>query len=318
MFIGIDVSKGHLDVAWDGDGGGGTPPPPPTRFDNTPAGVAALRERLGRDRPPALVVLEATGGYERAAVAELLDAGLPLAVVNPRQVRDFARATGRLAKTDAIDAAVLAAFGRAVRPPVRPLPDAQAQALAELVARRRQLVGMRTAEGNRLAQARSAAVRSSVEQLLAAIDRQLGGLDGELDALVRACPAWQEKVDLLTGVPGVGPATARALLAELPELGRCSRQQVAALVGVAPVNRDSGQMRGRRTTWGGRATVRTALYMAALVATRHNPAIRAQYRRMVDAGKLKMVALVACMRKLLVTLNAMVRDKRPWRHAPAA
>lgn len=310
IFVGIDVSKDRLDVAWQGL------PRPAAAFDHTAEGIATLRDLLLR-QAAGLVVMEATGGHERQAVAELSLAGLPVAVVNPRQVRDFARATGKLAKTDAIDAAVLARFAEAVRPAVRPLPDEQAQALAELVARRRQLVGMRTAEGNRLAAARSKKVRQSVETLLEAIDEQLDEVDGELDTLIRACPAWLDKVNLLKGVPGIGDATARALVAELPELGACSRQEVAALVGVAPINRDSGTMRGRRTTWGGRATVRTALYMATLVATRHNPVIRAHYQKLVAAGKLKKVALVACMRKLLVILNAMLRDQKPWQH-PAA
>lgn len=310
--IGIDVSKDRLDVAWEGL------PRPGVGFDNTPEGIATLRDLLVR-QAPTLIVLEATGGYERAVVAELSLAKLPVAVVNPRQVRDFARATGRLAKTDAIDAAMLARFAAAVRPPARPLPDAQGEQLAELVGRRRQLVAMRTAESNRLKQAHAPKVRRSIGDLIAAIDEQLKNVDGELQTLVEACPAWLEKVDLLKGVPGIGDATARALVAELPELGSCSRGQVAALVGVAPINRDSGLTRGRRAAWGGRSTVRTALYMATLVATRHNPVIRTHYQKLLATGKLKKVALVACMRKLLVILNAMLREHQPWRQpAPNA
>jgi transposase len=306
VYVGIDVSKDTLDVAW------APALRPPERFANTPGGHAALRELLTRQRP-ALVVLEATGGFERAAAAELAAAGLPVALVNPRQARDFARATGKLAKTDRLDAQAVARFAQAVKPPARPLPDDQAQALQETLARRRQLLQMRTAESNRLAQARAPKVRASLERVLESLSRELGDLDAELGALIEASPAWQAKADLLRSVPGVGDQTARALIAELPELGAASRQQIAALAGVAPLNRDSGQMRGRRSVWGGRAALRSALYMAALVASRYNPLIRAYYRRLLDAGKRPKVALVACMRKLLVILNAIVRDGQPWR-----
>lgn len=305
-FVGVDVSKDALDVAFS-DGA------PPLRLANDPAGHAGLAERC-RQAGVALIVLEATGGYERPVAAALAAAGLPVAVVNPRQVRDFARAVGRLAKTDALDAAVLARFAEAIRPEPRPLPDGNARELRDLLARRRQLVELRSAEANRLPRSRGA-VRGSVEALLAEIGRQLDAIDRDLDRLLRSCPVWREKEDLLRGVPGVGPQTARALLADLPELGRCSRQQVAALVGVAPLHRDSGTLRGRRTTWGGRANVRTALYMAALVASRRNPVIKAHYDRLLAAGKRKKVALVACMRKLLVILNALLRDRKPWRPA---
>lgn len=311
LFVGIDVSKGSLDVAWR------PATRPGRRFENTPAGIAALTELLARQKP-ALVVLEATGGYQRAAAAQLLAAGLPLAVVNPRQVRDFARATGKLAKTDALDALAIARFAEAVRPEPRPLPDAQAQALAELVDRRRQLVQMRTAEGNRLAQARAPKVRSSLEAVLAELEAQLADVDAELGALIEASPAWRAKADLLKSVPGIGDTTARALIAQLPELGAASRQAIAALAGVAPLNRDSGRWRGPRRIGGGRAAVRTALYMAALTASRHNPVIAACYRRLRGAGKRAKVALVACMRKLLVILNAMLREKKPWRQSAAA
>jgi transposase len=307
--VGIDVSKDHLDVAWEPAFS------PPRRFPNTPEGRADLHALLARQNPQR-IVLEATGGYERPLVAELLQARLPVAVVNPRQVRDFAKALGQLAKTDRLDAAVLARFAQRVQPVIRPLPDAQLQALEELVARRRQLIQMRTAEGQRLAQAASPRVRQSIQEVLDLIDKQLRDRDDELEQLLQQCPAWQAKADLLRSVPGVGDQTARALVAQLPELGTCSRQQIAALVGVAPLNRDSGQFRGHRTTWGGRATVRCALYMATLVATRRNPLIARLYQRLCAAGKLKKVALVACMRKLLTILNAILRDQRPWRYLP--
>jgi transposase len=258
-------------------------------------------------------VLEATGGYERPAVAAMLAAKLPVIVVNPRQVRDFARAIGQLAKTDTIDARLLARFATTLQPDIRPLPDEKTLVLQEKLARRRQLVAMRTAESNRLGQTFAPAVHASIQAVLDFLDRQLKDLDDGLDQAIKDTPAWQEKVDLLKGVPGVGDQTARSLVAQLPELGQCSRGQIAALVGVAPVNRDSGAMRGRRTTFGGRASVRTALYMATLVATRHNPKIRAYYQRLVNSGKKKMVALVAAMRKLLIILNAMLRDQKQWR-----
>jgi len=304
--IGIDVAKAHLDLAIFGHEAN-------ERFTNDPAGHAALVEHLA-NRNVQRIVLEATGGYERAAVAALLDAGLPVVVANPRQVRDFARATGKLAKTDAIDAQVLAHFAHAVAPQLRPLPDAKALELQEKLARRQQLVQMHTAESNRLKQAAGDAVGKSIQAVLDVLDAQLRTLDDDIHRLIRESPDWSAKVELLKGVPGVGDQTARTLVAQLPELGSCSRQQIAALVGVAPVNRDSGTMRGRRTTFGGRASVRRVLYMAALVATRHNPTLRTYYQRLVAAGKKKMVALVATMRKLLVTLNAMLRDQKPWRN----
>jgi len=303
--VGIDVAKRHLDVAVHGT-------PSVARFENTPAGHRMLLDHLGA-WTLCRVVLEATGGYERAAVAALLAGGLPVVVINPRQVRDFARATGQLAKTDAIDARVLARFAQVIMPQLRPLPDEKTLDLQEKLARRHQLVQMRTAESNRLQQARSDAVRQSIKTLLDAIHQQIEEADDDMDRLIRASPAWQAKVDLLKGVPGIGDQTARCLAAQLPELGTCSRQQIAALVGVAPVNRDSGTLRGRRTTFGGRANVRCALYMATLVATRHNPRIKAYYQRLVEAGKKKMVALIAAMRKLLTMLNAMVRNQEPWR-----
>lgn len=314
---GIDVSKDHLDLAFvsgpsgaSGASGGGA-----RRVGNDPAGIDTLVKLL-LERQPARVILEATGGYERPLAAALCAAGLPAVVVNPRQVRDFARAMGKLAKTDAIDAAVLALFGQKLEPPVRPLADEELLALQDLLARRRQLVQMHTAESNRLGQARHQPVRASIQRALEFLDRQIEELDAQIDEGIKASPAWMEKVDLLKGVPGVGDKTARALVAHLPQLGECSRQQVAALIGVAPINRDSGAMRGQRSTWGGRSHLRAVLYMATLTATRCNPQIRVQYQKLLAAGKRKKVALVACMRKLLVILNAMIREKKAWKHSP--
>lgn len=303
--VGIDVAKAHLDVASAATG-------PVQRFDNDPEGHAALLEHL---KPMAIqrIVLEATGGYERPIVAAMLGAQVPVVVVNPRQVRNFAKALGQLAKTDKIDACILARFAADIQPDLRPLPDEKALDLQEKLARRRQLIQMRTAESNRLQQTFSAAVRASVEAMLNAIDQQIKDLDDDLDQAIKASPAWQEKIDLLKAVPGIGDQTARCLIAQLPELGTCSRQQIAALAGVAPINRDSGAMRGRRAIGGGRASVRCALYMATLVATRHNPKIKAYYQRLVASGKKKKVALIAAMRKLLVILNAILRDQTTWR-----
>jgi len=308
MDVGIDVAKGTLDVAYGPDG-------PVRQFANTPQGYAELVTSLS-SRHVARIIVEATGGYERGLVVELAAADLPVIVINPKQARDFARATGRLAKTDAIDAVMLAQFGRGVQPKPRPLPDDKSRQFQEILARRRQLIGMRTAEGNRLAQARDPAVRKSIAAMIKLLGRQLERIDRELDDIIEDCPAWRTKEDLLKSVPGVGPQTARALLADLPELGRCSRQQIAALVGVAPINRDSGTFRGRRTTWGGRADVRKAFYMATLVATQHNATIRHYYQELQRRGKKKKVALVACMRKLLCILNAMLRDEKPWNQQP--
>ena len=304
IFIGIDVSKDRLDVAT---------PDGVVAFDNSPDGHRTLTQRLAAWSLEAIVV-EATGGYERAVVAELAAAGLPVVVVNPRQVRDFARATGRLAKTDRIDAQVLAAFGQAVRPERRPLPDEKQRELQQQLARRRQLVEMLTAENNRLLQATDKLVCKTIKAVCTTLRKQLAGLDGQLQRLIEQTPAWRAKDNLLRSVPGVGPQTSLAILAELPELGTCSRQEIAALVGVAPINRDSGKYRGVRTTWGGRASVRSALYMATLSATRFNPVIRVYYQHLQTLGKRKKVALVACMRKLLCMLNAILRDQKPWRN----
>jgi transposase len=275
------------------------------RIGADPASLAALGATLG---PDDAVTLEATGNA--LAMARILEPHARVVLANPKAVRGL---TAGRAKTDKIDARTLALFAQKVQPPLRPLPDEAALELQELLARRRQLVGMHTAETNRLHQARHPVVRRSIQTLLRLIQRQIDDADGQLDRLIKASPAWQEKIDLLKAVPGVGDQTARMLLAHLPELGRCSRQQVAALAGVAPINRDSGRMRGRRTTWGGRAGLRAVLYMATLSASRFNPVIRAYYQRLLAAGKLKKVALVAAMRKMLTILNAMARDAKPWR-----
>src|SRR5262245_27888947 len=257
------------------------------------------------------MVLEATGGLELPLLAALGSAGLPVVAVNPRQVRDFAKAVGKLAKTDALDARVLAHFADAVRPAVRPLPDAATQALTALVTRRRQLVEMLTAEQNRRRTA-PAAIRADIQAHIAWLQGRLKGLDQDLDRALRSSPLWREHEDLLRSVPGIGPVVTATLVAELPELGTLGRKQIAALVGVAPLNRDSGTLRGKRTVWGGRATVRAALYMAALVGTQRNPVLRALYQRLLAAGKLKKVALTACMHKLLTILNALMKHRTRW------
>ena len=303
IYVGVDVAKDKLDVAL---------PEGVCQWPNDPDGHRCLVKQLAA-LPVELIVLEATGGYERALVAELAAASLPVVVVNPRQVRDFARATGQLAKTDAIDATVLAKFGRAVRPELRPLPSAKQRELQEQLARRRQLVQMLSAEQHRLHQAADKLVRKSIQAVQQTLAEQIEQIDERLQQAIEQSPVWREKENLLRSVPGIGPQTALSLLVELPELGGCSRQQIAALVGVAPLNRDSGKLRGQRTIGGGRATVRTALYMATLVATRHNQTIRNHYQRLLKAGKRKKVALVACMRKMLCILNAILREKKPWK-----
>jgi len=303
--VGIDVSKARLDLAFSDERSG-------LGVDNGPTGHAHIVKAL-KEAGPSHIVIEATGGYERLIVAELSAAALPVVVINPRQVRDFAKATGRLAKTDAIDAKVLALFAIAIQPPLRPLDDQQTQAFSELLTRRRQLVQMRVAESNRLAQARDRRVRKSIEGVLKMLDRQIASLDEDIDQRIENSPIWKEKEEMLLAVEGIGPTTARTLLAELPELGTASRQEIAALAGLAPFNRDSGTLRGQRTIAGGRASVRSALYMATLTATMRNPVIRDHYQHLLARGKRKKVALVACMRKLLTILNAMLRDKEPWR-----
>ena len=303
-FVGIDVAKATLDVAV-------RPAGEQWSTSNDEAGIGVLVARL-RPLAPTLIVLEATGGFETAVVAAVAAAGLAVVVANPRQVRDFARATGQLAKTDALDAQVLALFAERVRPEPRPLPDAAVQALDALLTRRRQLLEMLVAEQNRLGFA-AAAVRRDITQHIHWLQRRLRDVDGDLEQAVRSSPVWRLKEDLLRSVPGVGPVVSRTLLGELPELGTLSHKQIAALVGVAPRARDSGTLRGKRIVWGGRASVRAVLYMAALVATRHNPVIRAFYQRLRTAGKPAKVALVACMRKLLAILNAILRTATPWR-----
>jgi transposase len=307
MFVGVDVAKAELVVAVRPSGA-------QWAVANDEPGRRLLVERLQGERPQ-LLVLEATGGYELPAVAALVAAGLPVVVVNPRQVRDFARATGQLAKTDRLDAALLALFAERVQPPVRALADAATQALDALVARRRQLVEMLVAEQNRLGMARSRgdrAVTVSLRQTIAFLTRQLGAADRELGLMIRESPVWRERDELLQSVPGIGPVVARTILAALPELGHLDRRAIAKLVGVAPLNRDSGTWHGRRTIHGGRAGVRAVLYMAALVATRHNAPLRTFYQRLLAAGKPKKLALVACMRKLLTILNTMLRTQQPW------
>lgn len=303
-FVGIDVSKGRLDGHCRPDG---------TTFAeaNDPRGIAAVVDRL-RGLAPALIVLEATGGLEAPLAAATAAAELPVAVVNPRQVRDFARAVGRRAKTDRLDAEVLAHFAEAVRPEVRPLPDADARRLDALIDRRRQLVEMRVAEQNRLAGAVDATVRRDLEAHVAYLSRQIEGLDAELSQAIADSPAWKAKDELLRGVPGIGPVVSRTLLAALPELGSLSNKRITALVGLAPVAQDSGTLRGRRRIAGGRGAVRSVLYMAALTATRFNPVLGGFYRRLIAAGKATKVALVAVMRKLLTILNAMIRHDRAW------
>jgi len=309
LFVGIDVSKSALDVALRPQGA-------VWRCANDETGIAELVGRL-QALAPHVIVLEATGGLERLVVAALALAGLPVAVVHPRQVRDFAKATGHLAKTDALDAAVLAHFAEAIRPDPRPLPDAASQALAALVERRRQVVGMLSAEKNRVQQALPA-VRPKVAAHITWLEQALQELDRDLDQMLQASPLWREREQLLRSVPGVGPVVSLTLLAHLPELGQGSAKHVATLVGLAPLNRDSGAWRGTRAIWGGRAHVRAALYLAAVVGVRHNPVLRAFYEQLLARGKPKKVALTACMHKLLTILHAVLRTRTPWLPAPLA
>ena len=303
IFIGIDVSKARLDVAM-------RPSAEKLSVSNDEAGIQALVKRLS-ELKPVLIVLEATGGLERSVSGTLGSAQLPVVVVNPRQVRDFAKATGQLAKTDRIDAEVMARFAEVIRPPLRPLPDEVSLELRALIARRRQLIEMMVAEKNRLSAA-SKAVRKRIAAHIRWLETELDRADKDLDHSIRQSSIWQEHEDLLRSAPGIGPVVSRTLLAELPELGRLNRKQIAALVGIAPLNCDSGTFRGRRGIWGGRATVRAVLYMAALVASRRNSVIRDFYKRLRDKGKAPKVALVACMRKLLTILNAMIQHKTRW------
>jgi transposase len=302
-FVGIDVAKAQWDIALRPSGERWAVP-------NDAGGVGTLVEQL-QARHPTLMVREATGGLERAATAALATAGLPVVVVNPRQARDCARATGQLAKTDAWDARALAHVADVIRPTPRPLPDAQPQALRALLGRRQQLIVMRTAEQNRLA-GTCGRIQTDIEAHITWLNERLATLDDDLETRLRASPLWRDNDDLVQSTPGIGPVCARTFLLELPELGTLTRQQIAALVGVAPLNGDSGTLRGRRMIWGGRAHVRTVLYMGTLVATRSNPQIKAFYERLLAAGKVKKVALTACMRKLLTILNAMLKHRTPW------
>lgn len=305
-FVGIDVSKAILDVAiWESE--------VYWQFNNEADGWQELIKRL-KILAPKLVVIEASGGLEKPVVVEMYADGLPVAVVNPTRVRNFARSTGQLAKTDKLDAEVIAHFAQAVRPKVRPLRTADEIHLNALVTRRRQVITMLTAEKNRKTTTHTT-LREHVQQHIDWLQAELKVLENEIEQFIQQCPAWKEKEVLLRSVPGVGPVTASTLLAELPELGTRNRQQIAALVGVAPLNKDSGKKRGKRRVFGGRASVRRTLYMATLVATKFNPVIRAFYERLLARGKEKKVALTACMRKLLVILNAMIRTNQPWRPA---
>lgn len=307
--IGIDVAKDRLDVA------ANTAALAPFHLPRDHAGLADLVERLkplGAER----IAVEATGGFETVVVAALAAAGLPVVVVNPAQVRAFAQALGKRAKTDPIDAAVIARFAEATRAELRPLADAETQALADLVARRRQIVAMIGAENQRLKRAAPRTARS-IGRLLKALERELAEIDQDIDDSIRRSPTWLEKAELVKSVPGIGDQIARTLIADLPELGTLDRRQIAALVGLAPWTRQSGQWRGRSFIGGGRAAVRTALYMGALVAARHNPSLGAFRDRLVAQGKPKLVALIAVARKLITILNAIVRDQQPWREQTA-
>ena len=307
VFVGIDVSKDHLDVHL-------LPDEQSWRLANDEAGCAELSERLAALSGPVLVVMEATNVFWRLAATRLASAGLSAAVVNPRQVRDFAKATGQLAKTDAIDARVLALFAQKIEPPVRALPSEQCQEAAELLSRRAQLMGMRVAEKNRLSTARAAKVRKDISATIAILEKRLAGLDEEIDQWLKSTPIDQSRVNLLKSFAGIGEHTAKSLLITLPELGSLSAKQIGALAGLAPFARDSGNKRGARQIRGGRSTVRAALYMPAITAIRCNAVIRALYQRLINAGKHHYVAITACMRKMLVILNAMLKSNQPWKN----
>jgi transposase len=308
IFVGIDVSKAWLDVAVHEQ-------KETTRFRNDEAGIASLVQVL-KKLNPRLIVLEPTGGFEMLVLAELSQAGLPVAVVNGKRVRDFAKATGQLAKTDKLDARVLAHFAAAIRPEVRSLRNEEEEQLTALLTRRRQILDMLTVEKNRLVTVR-AKMRPDLEAHIHWLSNNLKELDQEIEEFVKGSPLWKEKDTLLQSVPGVGPVTSATMLGMLPELGHLNRQEIAALVGVAPFNKDTGGKQGKRRIFGGRADVRSVLYMAALSAKKHNPFIRTFYQRLIQHGKEKKVALTACMRKLLVILNAMLRTNQPWRSQTA-
>jgi len=302
--VGIDVSKDRLDVHV-------LPEAIAFAVARDGKGLAELIERL-RPLGPHVVAVEATGGFETVVAAALAGAGLPLVVVNPAQVRHYAQAIGKRAKTDPIDAALIARFAHDTKPDVRPLPDAATQLLADLVARRRQIIEMIVAEKNRERRTAVKRIRKSIARLIGALEKELAEIDAEIDTGVRGSPAWREKEDLLASVPGVGPVTARSLIAELPELGSLDNKQIASLAGLAPYTRQSGQWKGKSMIGGGRKSVRSALFLAALVASRHNPVLKAFRERLVAAGKPKMVAAIAVARKLLTILNAILRDNKPW------
>jgi transposase len=310
MFVGIDVGKRYVDVAFGSEGS-------VERFANDDEGIARIEQRL-RGRSVGRIVLEASGGYQRQLLAALLNAGLPAVAVNPRQVRDFAKAIGRLEKTDAVDARVLALFAERIRPDVRPAVAPELEELQAWIVRRRQLVEILVAEKNRAQQAKGD-VRRDISAHIDWLKKRLRGMEKDLSAMMTKCSAWDAQVELIDAQPGLGRLTSMILVAEVPELGTLSRRKIAKLVGVAPLSRDSGVHQGKRTIWGGRSAVRAALYMATLAAIRSNPTIRAFYKRLVSRGKLKMVALVASMRKLLTILNAIVRDhrNRPAEPTPA-
>lgn len=309
-YLGIDVSKDELVVVWEGVAGA-------RAYSNDDSGQQALVKALKHkdSTPPALIVLEATGGYQRGVVAALSAARLPVVVVNPRHVRDFAKATGRLAKTDQIDARVLADFGAMVKPEPVALPSEAEEDLKDLLARRQQLMQMLVAEKSRLLQAvgkRSQKLRRELKSHVADLERRLRMTDSDMDDQLRKSPVWREDDDILQSFPGIGKQTSRMLLGELREIGTLNAGQIASLVGLAPMNRDSGKQRGKRRTGGGRTHVRSALYMATLAAIRCNPVIKTHYARLLKCGKPRMVALVACMRKILITLNAMIKTKTRW------
>ena len=302
-FVGVDVSKSQLDIAM-------RPDKKKWAIINSEAAIAELVKML-KELSPQVIVIEATGGLETPLVAALSQACLPVVVVNPRQVRDFAKAVGRLAKTDRIDAEILAHFGEAVKPEVRVLKDEDTQILTALVTRRRQVIEMLTAEKNRLGISPKV-VHKDLQKHIDWLQKRLDDIDRNLDSAIRKSPVWREKEDLLRSVPGVGQVLSLSLITGLPELGTLTRRQIAALVGVAPLNRDSGKFRGKRTVWGGRAQLRAVLYMAALSASRVNPVLRCFYLRLLEAGKKPKVALIACMRKLIGILNAMVKNRTSW------
>jgi transposase len=302
--VGVDVAKNTLDLAVSNSN-------ETRQFENDYEGITYAVRYIAKLKPDK-IILEATGHFEMPLAAELQASRLPVIIVNPRQIRDFARATGILAKTDRIDARILALFGKQIKPEIRLLPDRKAREMSSLLARRRQLIEMLTAEHNRLLQA-DVSIRSGIHTHIKWLEEAISTINDDLDHQIRSSPSWFEKDNLLKSVPGVGKVVSTTLLIELPELGQLNRRQIAALVGVAPLNHDSGTMRGKRTVWGGRAKLRSVLYMAALVGIRYNPIIAVFYQRLLNAGKAKKVALVACMRKLLTILNAIIRFKTEWR-----